>query len=437
MNALVNNYTYPVVIVSFIIMNVHILRNLSPIYFVALGIPPAIAFSNMIYRKKFKTGILPIDIYLLCLVYISAISVLWLINDSFYTSASEVLVGIVRLWFAVPLLFLVMNKSWRDEEFQTLIRIHAIFSAIGVLSIPLQFLLESPIPWFAEPSIRMGVPRYASFFGSLTTIGTVGSLGITSTLFSGFSKKVKTILIATILLGLVMSLQKAVIANIVVCFTSYLFFECRNLKAAAKKIFSNIPLGLGVIITVFTIAYSINKDAPAVTIGLFRFSNSIASQNAERNLITLNRSFNEDQPVPSSLYARLVSLPLKAFDAYPSTSLILGVGVIGSSGVLGMPNAPMSHNNFADLLLMGGFFIGATAILSLLWFFLKVLCIRVKTNTSIRANNVNFAKGFVVFVFINMLAASGVVVHPTTTSIMFLVMGIMATSYFQVDESGA
>ncbi|WP_155888374.1 hypothetical protein [Cupriavidus sp. WS] len=182
----------------------HLLRNLSPIYFVALMLV-ILVFMTVSYANRHEANQDPC-FWLLLLLWIFASIVTIAVEPSYDNS----IIGLIRFWSVMPLIFACMTMG--AGEVDRKIKWFVIFYVIASLSYPLQYLI-GPIEWFAEPSERAGVERFAALTGSLTSYGS--SVGIASIgAFGFFSFPVALCLFIIFIIGGILSLQKAALANL-------------------------------------------------------------------------------------------------------------------------------------------------------------------------------------------------------------------------------
>src|SRR5690606_15148779 len=77
-------------------------------------------------------------------------------------------------------------------------------------------IVAGPVWWFAEASQREGLTRYASLVGSLTAYGVYGSFALPIIYFLCRNKYLKVAGLIFVVAGLLVTLQKAAIANLVI-----------------------------------------------------------------------------------------------------------------------------------------------------------------------------------------------------------------------------
>ena len=86
-------------------------------------------------------------------------------------------------------------------------------------------------------SYRGGLERYASLAGSLTALGTLGAYALVISFFLGdklFNKRINFVISALIIMGMLLTLQKAAILNIILVL-NILFFWRLSIKKIAKN----------------------------------------------------------------------------------------------------------------------------------------------------------------------------------------------------------
>jgi len=246
-----------------------------------------------------------------------------------YESIAGLIGGFSRCLFVLPMCLVVIVCP--PSVFKRVGVVIVIFTAIAALSIPYQFL-SGPIEWFAESSERAGFGRYASLFGSLTALGTVNGLGLIAAVAMLNSAVAMCVALGVILLGSILSLQKAAILNIALALPVIFLLRKFSFKQGVVLL---------VLLSVFAFAASVYfGDELLGYVSSIRFSS--------------DSEYAGDVSVSESLVERVVDLPLTAILFHGVHSLLLGVGPIGGSGAFGFADVPMAHNAVVDLLLVGG-----------------------------------------------------------------------------------
>lgn len=406
---------FPVFTLLFISLNLHILRNLHPLYLVL----PAVLFCLLFFLQFIaakKDQMISRNImlfpFILSLLFIVLLSCVYLIFGLFYNSIDEVLIGASRLFLAPLIAFVVSKMLWTKTRIEKILLIFSLIAAGGSLTLLYQFLFGE-ITWFAESSARAGFARYASLFGNLTAIGMVAAIGIITTLFvEKINVLLKSLLLTSLLIGLALSLQKASVANLVLALGLSLLFADRERRAKIAKII----VGVALIISIGLSFLPEIQNIALATIQNFRFDENIVQ--------------NEDDTVGVSIMRRTMDLPYDAISAYGYEYLLTGVGVIGSAGTLGFPEAPSTHNSFSDSILTGGV-LNLTVMLCLLYLMGREV-MRPIPNVSVLSNNQYACARAVYFLIVlNLPFVSGILFQPNSACLFYFFMGLASAGYFR------
>lgn len=399
----------------FISLNLHILRNLHPLYLVL----PAVLYC-LLFLFQFITGKKDYMIsrnimlfpFMLSLVFIVLLSCIYLAFGLFYNNIDEVLIGASRLFLAPLIAFVVSKMLWTKTRIEKILLIFSLIAAVGSLTLPYQ-LLFGEITWFAESSSRAGFARYASLFGNLTAIGMVAAIGIVTTLFlEKINRLLKLILLTCLFIGLALSLQKAAVANLVLAIGLSLVFADRERRRKIAKIF----VGGALIISIGLSFLPEIKNIALATIQNFRFDENIVQ--------------NEDDTVGVSIMRRTIDLPYDAITAYGYEYLLTGVGVIGSAGTLGFPEAPSTHNSFSDSILTGGV-LNLTVMLCLLYLMGREV-MRPIPHVSVLSNNqYACARAVYCLIVLNLPFVSGILFQPNSALLFYFFLGLASAGYFR------
>lgn len=240
------------------------------------------------------------------------------------------------------------------------------------------------ISFFVETAGRMGYERYGSLLGSTTAYGT-GSLVALMCLYdfnlaSGWKKIICEVLI---LAGGILCLSKAFFVNVVIAYCLIFFFH----KSGSGKISLSIKKTIIGIMSLVVLLLSLYYLVQNTFIGDYFWD-------------MLHYSFdNNSVGVEGDLLDRLTVLPLQAF-TYHNVSyayyLLFGVGFKGFSGILGLPQYPMCHNSYFEILLSQGL----PVLLCLLSIYVSAFFSQLKSRDGIAC----FVKQLVPYILINMLA---------------------------------
>ena len=308
-----------------------ITRNISMVGYVGILLMAYLCLYIVYFHKRGNVApSLLGGVFLLTLLWIPVISLA-------HMDPSKYLIAFTRYCITLPFVFFMFIYNQYSFSLVTrVLRVLCVYMACAALSIPYQIMF-GPISFFAESSFRDGLVRYASLAGSLTALGTLGSFALAILLFSGdllFSRRNKNFLIAIILTGMLMSLQKAAVVNIIICFAAFVLMN--DQISFSRKI--------SVIVGIFLIAFVLDlmfDDSPfsIYVQSLFDYTFSETSVGVSQDLAS--RLWHRPQSVVNYHKIRL-------------SSVVLGIGFPALGGILGLAHLPMSHNNYFDLLFSGG-----------------------------------------------------------------------------------
>lgn len=318
--------------IVFCVVNLHLLRNLSPIGYLAVYVPVvAYVVAQYVSRRK---GDLLADRGNLFRLWV-LVGFLGYVVSLFNISPSGATTGLMRFFFATPI-FMAFTLYTDDlDDLKKHIRTMVFFFAFASLTLPMQFF-TGPVSWFADTSSRAGFERYASLVGSLTAVGVI--VGCYLLLAQMLPAASRYILLCLIALPALSSLSKAAILNVALSVTLILYLNRRSLT----KVFAIVGVCL---LTGFVITQSV----PIVT---ERISVSLSSFGLDESSYGI---VNYDRSASGSAWDRITSLPRANIDALRdlNSPLVYAVG-----GGFGMGNtalvpeadsiAPMAHNQFAE-----------------------------------------------------------------------------------------
>ena len=255
------------------------------------------------------------------------------------------MVAFPRFFVTFPfVLFCFICPILDENNFRSVKKILVIFSTLAAFSLVIQ-IFTGPISFFADSSIREGLDRYSTLAGSLTVFGTTGAIAI---LFLLFDKKLfnnfpRIFNIIAISIGLLASLQKSAIINLVIIFFIAIVLVPKKIKIHLKFRSIIIFIFLMFSLSVFFLLYG------------ERFNNSVIAQYINT---TINYTFTNSTTVGVSddLYSRLFERPLRviSFHNISGSDFLFGIGLKALGGTMGLSFLPMAHNNYFDLLLSGG-----------------------------------------------------------------------------------
>lgn len=321
-------------IIVLVITQLHLLRNISSAYFVIYLIALTGAIWLVISNwHKISSQEKSVIYFVLLIFLFPAFSIIPGVILGKYNSFQEVVIGIARLLFTLPIYLAILAAPLTKETVKKLVIAASVITLIAALSIPYQFI-SGPIGWFAESSERSGLARYSSLFGSLTTLGIACGNGLLASFVSVASVFWMSLVAGWIVVGSLLSLQKAAIANIVIAFLFLPFVR----KFNAKQVVAFLSF--------FVILF--------VSAGLF-FGEELDIYFSSIRLTSESESVHaDDMSFAEGIEGRIVGQPSIAIGFHGVKSLLLGIGPIGGGGTFGYLDIPMAENGYVDLLLVGG-----------------------------------------------------------------------------------
>lgn len=327
------------------ILGLQILRNISTaIYIGVLFAFYFVLYGTFFYESKKRFGAIKINkltgVKLIFLITYLMLPVLTLINSDL------AMVAISRYLVTFPfIIFCFVYPFFGMSMINRILRVFVLISVLSAISIIVQ-IITGPISFFTDYSYREGLERYTSLSGSLTIFGTTGSMALLFVLVSKseYSKFIRNSYIFLLIFGLLCSLQKSAIINIIIVLMIYLFLFLRI--SVPKFSFRSILFLLLIPLIIFSV-FQLYKN----------FENSKVF---EYVLATMDYTINNESSqygVKQDLIARLTWRPLEMMNYHNVTfgKLISGVGLQALAGTMGV-SAPMAHNNYVDLLVSGGVF---------------------------------------------------------------------------------
>lgn len=401
----------------YILLNLHMLRNVSSIYPAFLAI---MYFSLILYAAS-KANILKINGLIVCYLIFLATALEAALHTMLLYGVSGGLSATVRYLFTAPVAYLAFSFLEQKKDVTNVFKIFVYIIAIGSLTVPLQYLI-GPISWFADPSERGGLIRYASIFGSLTVLGSVIPVAFYILFYIDSNKLTKALLSIMLLSGALMTLQKSAIVGIILSTVVYLYIEPAKFKSYAKVLI--------IILIVFSIMpkiLSIQTDEPWMY--ALRYIVASAGLGQEYG----GTSFKTDDTVQESAVLRLTELPANSLknlhDLYGFSGYIWG----GSFGMMGPAlmregESPyiMPHNNFVDFMVIGGI-LHLLSFIGILFYSTKYLRLYIKQEKKRSdTNSINkIMYGVIIIFIINLPFTSNQNIHPNISSLFWIIVGIV------------
>lgn len=316
-----------------------VLRNISTIgYISCLGISLLLVFLHIPHNDKNSRQIFKFRNYSEMTFFIcySLLPLISLVN-AMPLSDFFIALGRYLIMYSCFILMILCRDYLDDNYIESFYRAFCIFMGIAALSIIYQIFFGA-LPFLADSSSREGLERFASLAGSLTAYGTMGSFALSCLLFSDdnlFSKKANVILITLISLGLLISLQKAGVLNMIIVFGIYIL-STMNIKNY-KRIWNIVLL-----IIAGTLLFLLFRKTE-----MYEYLyNSIEYTFFSRGKVSTS----------NDLFSRLYEIPMEAYQKnnLNTVNLILGKGFTCMAGTVGLPSYTMAHNNFFTILYTGG-----------------------------------------------------------------------------------
>jgi hypothetical protein len=379
----------------FVLYGFHILRNLTQFYYFVLGLSLilffALSYVHACYGRPVLNKIAIIVLFFW--IYGTAVSL-------FYCELDTVAVGIFRFWAAFPLVLIGTKISRYSLKLPMFFLVFLFI--VATLSFPIQYV-SGPIEWFASSSERAGAVRYASSIGSLTSYGIFLGVPALAVLFF-FRGFLSLLLFSFFLIGALLSLQKAAIANV---FLAFIF--AWRIRVVPKKAMS-IWVCLALCLVFFLTA-------------LIDFGNKqfLAPVKYLQGLVTSDTVLTSDVSFIDSLLARVVTLPLESASFHGVESLVAGVGVLGGGGALGFDRIPMPHNGLMELILIFGFPFGGFLIFLLASGFLLAVIQMFSVRCFFKSESLFLSASYIIW-FVNFLFSGGGLFHPVGASIFWIIV---------------
>lgn len=382
-------------LITCIVLFFQVFRNVSLVFYIAILflmyglLYISFMLSSQSSLKKMEFSICEIA-FLFSYINIPLISL-------FYLSIADYMVALPRFLVTMPfIIFTFLYKDYTETFIRYLLKTFCYFMALSALTIPLQSLTGA-ISFFAASSTREGLERFASLAGSSTALGTLGGVALAVIIFSEdkiFKKKEKIILMVSIVVGMIMSMQKAALINILICIIGYIFLA--NHINITKRI-------IIVIIIIISVASLISI-------------NPVTSEYFEKNF---SYTFENDSSVGTKddFLSRQTVLPILVVkkNGMIFRDFIFGIGFRALSGTMGLPSYPMAHNNYFSLLFSGGII----HLISFLFLISQIL-IHILTNLK-NSNALGKVYLFIAILFmINMFIGAAEFYQPIMTVIIFV-----------------
>jgi len=413
------NYHLVSFLLVFTVINLHLLRNVSVIYYILLGGAIIAGWHTTVFRGR-RIEFASIGYAYVFFLLTSMISVV----HSFFTLENNYFVmGFIRYHFVVFLAVFAFKTFDNELNINRWMKYTLLlFLAFG-LTLPYQHVF-GVVSWFAEAGERAGLTRYGSLFGSLTVIGAVIPMLL---LFLDYDSKYSALIVLIVLVISVLSLQKAAILGLS-CAALLFYYESK------KKI--RLLLAFTAIIGAFTI--SLNE-------GLLEY---IPGWDKSWNYFQTQVLYSEDSGklgdvnIMSSLFDRSFGvLVTQTLSWLYMENDVWGYIYGGGYQMLGpalIPNMPLkyytSHNGFVDLVLVGG-------VLHLIGFLALIYTVIRQANKSIASRHTSAKdkillrklRAVLFYLLLLNIFSGGVIFQPASGSVFWAVVGIIWS--FEINEN--
>lgn len=382
----------------FVVVNLHLLRNLTPLYFALYGLIFVFVLCDFVGGRAWRRC--RTDLIFAWII----VGVLGFMVSSVLSGLPAAAYGLSRLLFALPVFLAFASYTPDVQALKGHISTMITFFTVAVSTIPLQ-LVVGPIGWFVETSERGGFGRFGSLLGSLTAIGVVAGSYLVLTQVLDIPKAVPqwAIQVGSVM----MSLSKAALGNAAVALGAILVMRRRELSKFAMLA---VVGGVGSLTLISTVDSA--RERVLATLGSFGVESTL-------------QSVNSDSSVQDSAIDRVTRLPRENFEALsdldsPLVYMVGGGFGMASTGLVPESSslAPMAHNQFVEFVTVFGF---AGGLLMLL--VLGATVLRVWRFARIDETKVGQAVLWAFLIWLlNSVFANGTAYHPAAASIMFLAM---------------
>lgn len=375
-----------------VLLCLHVLRNLTPFYMVAVG---CLAVFMALFYPLRGSNILVRNIgiyygYVLFMAY-----TVWVCLWSFvYNPDLSALDVAGRLFFTTSLVVLLAPAHLRDVHYEQALRLFVYCVCIGAASYFLQVVI-GPITWFNDDPMERGlVLRYSTTLGSGNIYGIVVGIALYLAARLDFGRIRKYFLVGLMLSGAIMSMQKASLLNV----SLFVLFLQISMPAGVR-------LYLAVSILLFIsglvlLAYVYQDTLLAIYLQEYIY-NSIGINVFDNPALVKSTVLDAENVVERFLGLHLEEI----FEAHNAVVMFLvGIGATGAGGGMGVDDAPQAHSGFWDLYFMGG--IGYLLSFLLLFTVTCTALWKIKTDIArlLLVSNVIF--------FVNIFAATIPMFHP-------------------------
>ena len=382
-----------------VLINLHLLRNLIPGFEIILIIFLLLALFISINHLEFNMNNYIHWIFVLIFLSSLYVIIFSLFQRDFngeFLSLSQIINASARL-LIMPLTAILFFIYVKDEKIlYNLFNIYVIISVCASLSYVYQYYFGA-IEWFASGSgeTKRGLNyRFSSLHGSITVSAISLSLALIATSYLYKSIFFKAMILLVSSFGLIMSLQKASLFNVIlILFLIFLFSESK-----IKHFF--------LYLFVFTLLYFVFQT-------LYGYDDELIIVSHLHDLFfhTVEMNLLEETNDVDSFSFRLYGGALNMISEYGLQMILYGKGFVGAGATMGIPGG-QAHNSFWDLLFMGGF------IYFFLFVVLLISVMRIFLNPQNKYEKI-FAISNIILI-VNCLQGSILFFQPVTSFIFWL-----------------
>jgi hypothetical protein len=270
-----------------------------------------------------------------------------MLSSAFRLNGHDFLNAASRFYFVYPIFFsaLVCINIFSLKRAAQLYILIVSFAACCLI----YQVYFGPIPYFVDDSNRAGVPRYATFLGALPTFGVAGAFALLSIGFAIRHRFIFGALFFVIFTGLILTLQKAALANLVIILFFMFWLAWKNKLCVGPAKLSLIFLASSFANFFFMNDYVlVNIDF--LGFKLPRFNGELIGWTGYG--VIEDASMRVTNHFLQSHSAASATTRTSEFLNFSST--FFGVGYEALGGALGLDRYPMSHNGLVDIWRLGG-----------------------------------------------------------------------------------
>ena len=398
----------------YILLNLHLLRNISfKSYIFVLSL---IYFPILVYCFS---NIWIIEIKWIAVWYsLFFLSGLWAAMSTFLgygSPAAAYATG--RYFMTMPMVIIAYLFITTPKDVKKTLMLFCVIVMLGAATIPMQYIV-GPISWFSEPGERAAITRYASLLGSLTTAGSMIPIAIFVSLVLRIRRLFKSILIAGLSLGAILSLQKAALLGIPLAVGLHLLFikKMRIKKIVFGGVFVIALIG---ILNLSLKNWPVWKQASGYMLAAFKLNKD-------------PEALGGDVSIFKSIIDRITLLPrnslrdLKEYRGELGYLLGGGFGMVGPA-LMRPDDSPYitAHNGYVDFILIGGV-IHLVAFLGLIYATIIPYRRMIKqcNRAGLKDEIPVCCYGILIIVLISLFFGGGFTFQPIASTLLWSLVGI-------------